>query len=155
MEFRAVATGYCFLEAPRVLGEDVWFTDLLLGGVHRLSPDGSVKTFLPERHHVGGLAVNADGKLICGGPGGLVWLDPATGASGVLIDTIDGEPFTGANDFIADGKGGLYFGTLSKGADYSAEPQLTLNDTFADTLEEAVIPTVDKVVAAAKSVVYF
>ena len=82
MEFRVVATGYCFLEAPRVLGEDVWFTDLLLGGVHRLSPDGSVKAFLTERHHVGGLAVNQDGKLICGGPGGLVWLEPATGRSG-------------------------------------------------------------------------
>lgn len=125
MQFKVLATGYCFLEAPRAQGEHVWFTDLLLGGVHRLSPNGKVDSFLPERHHVGGLAVNADGRIICGGPGGLVWLDPATGQSGVLLDTIDGEPFTGANDFIADGKGGLYMGTLGKGADYSQEPQLT------------------------------
>ncbi|MBV1691171.1 SMP-30/gluconolactonase/LRE family protein [Novosphingobium sp. G106] len=125
MQFEVLATGYCFLEAPRVAGEHVWFTDLLLGGVHRLSPSGKVDTFLPERHHVGGLAVNADGRIICGGPGGLVWLDPATGRSGVLLDTIDGEPFTGANDFIPDGRGGLYMGTLSQGADYSQEPQLT------------------------------
>jgi sugar lactone lactonase YvrE len=125
MEFSILATGYCFLEAPRVAGEHVWFTDLLLGGVHRLAPDGRVDIFLPDRHHVGGLAVNADGRIICGGPGGLVWLDPLTGASGVLLDEIDGEPFTGANDFIPDGRGGLYFGTLSKGADYSQEPQLT------------------------------
>ena len=125
MEFRVLATGYCFLEAPRVAGEHVWFTDLLLGGVHRLSPDGTVDVFLPDRHHVGGLAVNQDGRIICGGPGGLVWLDPVTGASGVLLDTIDGEAFTGANDFIPDRRGGLYFGTLSKGADYSQEPQLT------------------------------
>src|SRR5690349_5361397 len=60
MEFSVLATGYCFLEAPRVAGEHVWFTDLLVGGVHRLSLDGSVDTFLPERHHVGGLAVNFD-----------------------------------------------------------------------------------------------
>jgi sugar lactone lactonase YvrE len=125
MEFRVIASGYCFLEAPRASGEDLWFSDLLLGGVHRLSPDGRVAVFLPERHHVGGLAVNDDGRIICGGPGGLVWLDPATGASGALIDAIDGEAFTGANDFIPDGRGGLYFGTLSKGADYSQEPQLT------------------------------
>lgn len=125
MEFKPVATGYCFLEAPRVTGEYVWFTDLLLGGVYRLSPNGTIDVFLPERFHIGGLAVNHDGKMICGGPGGLVWLDPETKASGVVLDAIDGKPFTGANDFIADGKGGLYVGTLSKGADYSQEPQLT------------------------------
>lgn len=125
MDFEVIATGYCFLEAPRVAGEDVWFTDLLLGGVYRRSPDGSVHRFLSDRYHVGGLAVNEDGRIICGGPGGLVWLDPATGASGVVLATIEGEEFTGANDFIADGKGGLYFGTLSKGADYSQPPQLT------------------------------
>jgi sugar lactone lactonase YvrE len=125
MEFSVLASGYCFLEAPRVAGRHVWFTDLLLGGVHRLAPDGTVDVFLSERRHVGGLAVNSDGRIICGGPGGLVWLDPATGASGALLDTICGEPFTGANDFIPDGRGGLYFGTLSKGADYSQEPQLT------------------------------
>jgi sugar lactone lactonase YvrE len=125
MEFKVLATGYCFLEAPRVAGEQVWFTDLLLGGIHRLSPDGHVDNFLPERFHVGGLAVNHDGKIIFGGPGSLGWLDPATGASGVVFDAIDGKPFTGANDFIPDGKGGLYVGTLSKGADYSQEPQLT------------------------------
>jgi len=125
MQFEVLATGYCFLEAPRAQGEHVWFTDLLLGGIHRWSPNGKVDSFLPDRHHVGGLAINADGRIICGGPGGLVWLDPVSGKSGVLLDAIDGEPFTGANDFIPDGRGGLYMGTLSKGADYSQEPQLT------------------------------
>jgi sugar lactone lactonase YvrE len=125
MDFKVIATGYCFLEAPRVAGEHVWFSDLLLGGVYRRSPDGTVDRFLPDRHHIGGLAVNEDGRIVCGGPDGLVWLDPVTNASGVLLDEIAGQPFTGANDFIADGRGGLYVGTLSKGADYSQEPQLT------------------------------
>jgi sugar lactone lactonase YvrE len=122
MEFSVLATGYCFLEAPRVAGEHVWFTDILVGGVHRLSLDGSVATFLPERHHVGGLAVNFDGRIICGGPGGLVWLDPASGASGVLLDAIEGENFIGTNDFIPDGRGGLYFGTISTPGDYGQPP---------------------------------
>jgi sugar lactone lactonase YvrE len=125
MEFRVLASGYCYLEAPRAAGEHVWFTDVLLGGVHRLAADGTVKVFMPERFHVGGLAVNEDGRIICGGPGGLAWLDPETGSSGTLLDTIAGESFNGVNDFIPDGRGGLYFGTLSTGADYSQEPQLT------------------------------
>jgi sugar lactone lactonase YvrE len=122
MEFKVLATGYCFLEAPRAQGEYVWFTDLLLGGVHRLSPGGTVDTFLAERHHVGGLAVNEDGRIVCGGPGGLVWLDPATGASGALLETIGGESFPGVNDVIPDGRGGLYFGTLSTPGDYGQPP---------------------------------
>jgi len=125
LEFSALASGYCFLEAPRVVGEDVWFTDLLLGGVYRLSPGGKTDVFLPDRHHVGGLCLNHDGKIICGGPGPIVWLDPATGQSGDLLSDIPDENFLGANDFLPDRKGGLYFGTLSKGADYSQEPQLT------------------------------
>ncbi len=125
MDFKVLATGYCFLEAPRVVGEDVWFSDLLLGGVYRLRPDGSVQTYLADRHHVGGLALNHDGRLICGGPGAIVWLDPETGESGDLLTDIPGEDFLGANDFIADRNGALYFGTLSKGADYSQEPQPT------------------------------
>jgi len=125
LQFEVIATGYCFLEAPRVVGEDVWFSDLLLGGIYRRSPDGRIDTFLPERHHVGGLAVNHDGKLICGGPGPLIWLDPETGETRDLLAEIPGEDFLGANDFLPDRKGGLYFGTLSKGADYSQEPQLT------------------------------
>lgn len=125
MDFEVVATGFCFLEAPRVVGEDVWFSDLLLGGIYRLGPDGEVTGFLPERHHVGGIAVNHDGKLICGGPGALIWFDPARGRTGDVLAEIPGEDFLGANDFLPDRHGGLYLGTLSKGADYRQEPQLT------------------------------
>ena len=41
MEFSLVCDGYCFLEAPRTQGENLWFTDLLLGGVYRRRPDGT------------------------------------------------------------------------------------------------------------------
>ncbi|MCB2075382.1 MAG: SMP-30/gluconolactonase/LRE family protein [Novosphingobium sp.] len=121
MEFEEIASGYCFLEAPRVAGEHVWFTDLLLGGMHRLSPDGSIDVFLPDRTHIGGACLNEDGRVICGGPGGLVWLDPDTGRSGPVLDRIEGEVFHGTNDFFPDGKGGLYFGTLGSGGEYEQE----------------------------------
>src|SRR4051812_43480539 len=104
MEFTPVASGYCFLEAPRADGDVVWFTDLLLGGLHRLSPGGRIDTFLADSKHIGGVVLNADGAIVCGGSSGLLWLDPATGRSGVLLDCVDGEPLSGANDMYPDGR---------------------------------------------------
>lgn len=113
MEFKSIASGYCFLEAPRVVGDVLWFSDLLLGGLYRLSPGGQVDTFLPEVKHIGGVVSNDDGAIICGGTQGLLWFDPATGRSAVLLDRIDGAAIPGVNDMYPDGKGGLYFGTLA------------------------------------------
>jgi streptogramin lyase len=40
MDFKPVAGGFCFLEAPRADGGVVWFTDVVLGGLRRLFPTG-------------------------------------------------------------------------------------------------------------------
>lgn len=125
MEFTTVATPYCFLEAPRADKDDVWFTDLLLGGVHRLSPSGKTDVFLKDHKHIGGVVINEDGAIICGGTEGLLWLDPKTGKWGVLLDTVDGQKLSGVNDMYPDGKGGLYFGTLSRSGEYGQPPSLT------------------------------
>ena len=111
MDFQPIASGFCFLEAPRVGDDGVWFTDVVQGGLRRLAPDGSVDEWLRDRRWIGGLVLNRDGAVICSGPDGLVWLDPKTGASGTLLDRIDGEPVRGINDLQPDGRGGLYFGT--------------------------------------------
>jgi len=113
MEFEILATGFCFLEAPRADDEGLWFTDLLLGGLYRWRRSVGVERFLPDRKHIGGVALNHDGKIVCGGPGGLVWFDPADGRSGMLLDAIDGKPLAGANDMLPDGRGGLIFGSLT------------------------------------------
>jgi D-xylonolactonase len=118
MHFEELASGYCFLEGPRVIGEDIWFTDILLGGVYRRSPDGQIDCFMPERTHSGGICANHDGRVICGGQGGIIWLDPATGETGTILDAIPGATFIGANDFIPDDSGGLYFGTFASGGEY-------------------------------------
>lgn len=125
MDFKPVASGYCFLEAPRADGDAVWFTDLLLGGLHRLSPGGVVDVFLADSKHIGGVVLNADGAIICGGGDGLVWLDPETGRSGLLLNSADGEPLSGVNDMYPDGRGGLYFGTLSRAGEYGQPHTLT------------------------------
>ena len=121
MQFEELATGYCFLEAPRVIGEDIWFTDILLGGVYRRSPDGRIDCFMAGRTHSGGICANQDGRIVCGGQGGIIWLDPETGETGTILDAIPGATFIGANDFIPDDKGGLYFGTFASSGGYDQQ----------------------------------
>src|SRR5258706_5223636 len=119
MQFTEIASGYTFLEAPRVQGDALWFCDLLAGGLYRLNKDGTTENFMPGHRHVGGCALNDDGKLIVSRPDGIGWLDPVTGKVGLIVDSIDGKPFPGGNDMIPDGKGGLYFGTVaSSGGSY-------------------------------------
>jgi sugar lactone lactonase YvrE len=125
LQFRSVASPYCFLEAPRSDGEVLWFTDLLLGGLYRLSPRGKIDTFLRDSKHIGGVVINDDGAIICGGSAGLTWIYPETGESGILLNSVDGQPLPGVNDMYPDGKGGLYFGTLSHAGEYGKPPSLT------------------------------
>lgn len=94
----------------------VWFSDVMVGGIRRLSPGGALDVFLPDRPMIGSVIANADGRMLVAGGDNIVWLDPATGKSGVLIDMIEGEKLTGANEMCPDGKGGLMFGTLDLAA---------------------------------------
>jgi sugar lactone lactonase YvrE len=110
MDFEPVARGFCLIEAPRWDERGLWFTDILLGGVRCLRPDDGIDQWLLDRDIIGGMVMNEDGRLILSGTGGLVWLDPDTGESGVLLDAIDGDPISGINDMFPDGRGGLWFG---------------------------------------------
>ena len=50
MQFEQILDGFVFLEGPRV-GDDgsFYFSDVMLGGVHRLSPSGKVESFVTDR----------------------------------------------------------------------------------------------------------
>lgn len=111
MNFEAVIDGY-HLEAMSLDGDVLWFSDVFAGGIHRRSADGHIDVWLPDRRMVGGLLQNEDGKILVSGYGGIVWFDPRTGATGTLIDKIDGKPVPGVNEMIPDGSGGIYFGVL-------------------------------------------
>lgn len=112
MNFTPIATGFCLLEAPRADSRGIWFSEIMLGGVRCLRPDGRIDAWLTDRKPVGGIAFNEDGTLVCSGPDGLVWLDPVSGATGTLLNAIDGAPLRGINDIWPDGSGGLFFGTV-------------------------------------------
>ena len=117
MQFEPVATGFSFLEAPRAdAAGNVWFSEVVLGGIRHLRPDGSVRELLPGKQWIGGLALNEDGALLVSGRGGIAWVDPASGATGMLLEEIDGSPIGSVNDVQPDGRGGLYFGTMDGAA---------------------------------------
>jgi sugar lactone lactonase YvrE len=100
MDFEQVAGGHCLIEAPRWDGTQLWYTDILLGGIFRLGSDGIEQSWLKQR------------KVICSGTGSLAWIDPASGATGTLLAEIGGQPVNGVNDIFPDGRGGLWLGTV-------------------------------------------
>jgi sugar lactone lactonase YvrE len=101
--FEPLARGF-WLEGLIVDGDDVWFTDVVVGGIRRL---GSDTVLLPDRTMIGGLLLNDDGRLLAAGPDGIAWADPATGAVGMLV-----EGLSGTNEMVPDGSGGIIFGTI-------------------------------------------
>ena len=64
----ALAWGYGLVEGPTFAPDgSVYFSDVLGGGVHRLSPGGDVETVIPKRRGVGGMCLHADGGLVVSG----------------------------------------------------------------------------------------
>ena len=101
--FTEIARGF-YLEGLLVDGEDIWFTDVIEGGVKNLHTGQIV---MPGRTMIGGLLRNDDGSLLVAGLGGIDWVNPATGATGTLVSGIDG-----ANEMRSDGAGGILFGSI-------------------------------------------
>jgi len=90
----------------------IWYSDVIAGGIQGVKPDGTkITSFNPERMWTGGVLVNSDGCVLSSGEGGIMWNDPDTGASGWLIDQLDGIPINGINEMVSDGEGGIFFGT--------------------------------------------
>jgi sugar lactone lactonase YvrE len=101
--FTPLARGF-YLEGLLVDGSNIWFTDVITGGVRRV---GSDQVLLKNRTMIGGLLLNVDGSLLVAGQHDIVWAHPTTGAEGVLVDG-----FQGTNEMYPDGHGGIVFGTI-------------------------------------------
>jgi gluconolactonase len=107
MRWETVASGYGLVEGPTIDGAGgIYFSDVLGGGVHHADVEGNVEVVVPKRRGVGGLALHADGGVVCSGRDIVHVRDGATRT----LFAIDGLP--GWNDLCTDGRGRVYAGAL-------------------------------------------
>lgn len=111
--FESIGCGI-YLEglAIDLVREEIWYSDVIAGGIHGVKPDGTrIASFDETRMWTGGVMLNHDGAVLSTGEGGIRWNDPATGRSGWLLDSLDGKAVNGINEMVPDGTGGIFFGT--------------------------------------------
>jgi gluconolactonase len=100
---RGLAEAPCIDEAG-----DVWFSDVLLGGVHRWSVGtGEVTVVVPDRKGIGGMARHADGGMLVSGRD---VRHVGVGEQRVLLAAAEGV--TGFNDLTVDRSGRVVVGAL-------------------------------------------
>jgi gluconolactonase len=108
MEWDVVAHGYGLAEAPTIdVDGSLVFSDVLGGGVYRIDAAGTVTTVVPKRRGVGGIAIHADGGIVCSGRD-LVHVREGHETRTVLH--VDGV--AGWNDLCTDAAGRVYAGAL-------------------------------------------
>ena len=111
MDFEQILDGFTFLEAPRVDDQgNLWFSEVMEGGVYRLSPDGKVDGFVTDRKFIGGLALTEDGGFVFSSRPGLEYFNPETGERRPLEFLYDGRPIVHINDIQPDAHGSLFVG---------------------------------------------
>lgn len=114
-----LASGYTLIEGPCVDAEDrLHFSDVHNGGVYRRSPDGEIETVVPKRRGVGGIALHADGGIVCSGRNICHVRD---GQTRILFDPPDTPGF---NDLFVDPQGHVITGTM-RTSPFSGEKERT------------------------------
>ena len=132
MQGLEIATSVSMLEGPTVDSEsNVYFTDILMQRIMRLSRTGEFSVFRDQSNVANGLVIDPQGRLVAaegarsptaerhgmktGGIPRVTRTDLKTGRMEILADAWDGKPLSGPNDVTIDGRGRLYV-TDSTGA---------------------------------------
>ena len=113
-----LASGYGLIEGPTIDGDgNLYFSDVLGGGVYRRTPDGEITTIVPKRRGVGGIVLHADGGVVVSGRD-IVHVREGENRRLLAVDGV-----LGWNDICADTTGRVYAGSLRFPVfDPSAEP---------------------------------
>ena len=107
MKIETLAFGYGLIEGPRADGAgDLYFSDVLNGGVYRRRAGGEIETVVPRRRGVGGIALHAKGGIVISGKNICHVKD---GATRVLFARDD---IPGFNDLFTDAQGRVYTGSM-------------------------------------------
>jgi sugar lactone lactonase YvrE len=119
MEWDVLAHGYGLAEAPTIDTDgSLVFSDVLGGGVYRLDSSGAVTTVVPKRRGVGGVAIHAEGGIVCSGRD---VIHVREGHQTLTVLHVDGV--AGWNDLCTDAGGRVYAGALRFAVfDPAAEP---------------------------------
>ena len=108
MDWDVVAHGYGLAEAPTIdVDGSLVFSDVLGGGVYRVDGGGTVTTVVPKRRGVGGIAIHADGGIVCTGRD---VIHVREGHEQRIVLSVDGV--AGWNDLCTDATGRIYAGAL-------------------------------------------
>jgi xylono-1,5-lactonase len=110
MEWDVLAHGYGLAEAPTIdVDGTLVFSDVLGGGVYRLDTAGrgTVTTVVPKRRGVGGIAIHADGGIVCSGRDVIHVRDGHEPRTVLHVDGV-----AGWNDLGTDTTGRVYAGAL-------------------------------------------
>src|SRR5437762_9820005 len=107
MDWEVIAHGYGLAEAPTIdIDASVVFSDVLGGGVYRIDAAGNVTTIVPKRRGVGGIAIHADGGIVCSGR------DVVHVRDGETRTVLHVDGVAGWNDLGTDEAGRVYAGAL-------------------------------------------
>jgi gluconolactonase len=108
MHWDVIAHGYGLTEGPTIAPDgSLLFSDVLGGGVYRVTSSGDVDTVVPKRRGVGGIAVHVQGGVVCSGRD-IVHVD-AYGNTRTLYHR---DGIAGWNDLCTDASGRVYAGAL-------------------------------------------
>jgi gluconolactonase len=102
-----LASGYGLIEGPTVDADgNLYFSDVLGGGVYRRDSDGEIATVVPKRRGVGGIVLHANGGVVVSGRD----IVHVRGGENRTLLAVDGLP--GWNDICADSAGRVYAGSI-------------------------------------------
>jgi gluconolactonase len=135
MQGLEIATSVSMLEGPTVDAEgNVYFTDILMQRIMRLSRTGEFSVFRDQSNVANGLVIDPQGRLVAaegarsptaerhgmktGGIPRVTRTDLKTGRIEILADAYEGKPLSGPNDVTIDGRGRLYVTDSTGGAVY-------------------------------------
>lgn len=107
MDLETLAWGYGLVEGPRTdIDNNLYFSDVMKGGVYRRSPNGTIETLVPKRRFVGGLALHADGGFLMTGGSVEHWHE------GTSRPVFELEGINSFNDLHPDAEGRVYVGCI-------------------------------------------
>lgn len=137
-----LAHGYGLAEAPTIAPNgSLLFSDVLGGGIYRLDAEGEVSTVVPKRRGVGGIALHADGGIVCSGRD-VVYISNGETRTVLHVDGV-----AGWNDICTETGGALLAGAL-RFAVFDPAATVVPGELWEVTSEGAAWPVIDEVVHA-------